>query len=269
MLIRVISGLVGIGLAVLVIGYGDILYLLAISFLTVVGLMEFYKMVRAKGLKPFVGTGVLSGLILIFLTYFNNNSGFSSEYVIPGIVLALFLIFSVQLFKNGTDNSIINVGVTCFGVIYVAGLMVHFILLRNLENTILPGKYAVWLALACTWAADSCAYFVGRSLGSKPLAAKISPKKTLEGFLGGIFGSGLAGILFGVIVGINISKILIIAIAIGFVGQIGDLFESSLKRDAGVKDSGNIIPGHGGILDRFDSALFTLPLTFYLIALLF
>lgn len=269
MLTRIISGIIGIGLAILLIGLGGIPFLCTAIFLTAIGLREFYLLVSKKGVKPFQGVGLITGLIVILLAYFNNSSFFSINIGLLSLVVTFFLVFVTQIIKIGVTDVLLNVSVTFMGVFYVAGLMSHFILLRNLHHPILPGEYAIWLGFICTWSADTFAYFVGNSLGKRPLAASISPNKTIEGFLGGIFGSGLAGVIFSVVIGIDYSKALIIAVIIGVVGQLGDLFESALKRDAGVKDSGNLIPGHGGVLDRFDSALFTIPLTYYLVNLLF
>ncbi|AZR72377.1 hypothetical protein BBF96_02585 [Anoxybacter fermentans] len=269
MLKRIISGIVGIALAVFIINFGGLPFLTAVLILTVLGLLEFYRMVSIKGKKPFKGVGVISGLILVLLTYFNNKSFVIGDIILPGLIVALFMVFSVQLIKNGTEDTIQNVAITFFGIFYVVGLISHFILLRNLKNPILPGINAIYFALICTWATDSFAYFVGKSFGRKHLAPNISPKKTVEGFIGGILGSFLAGLIYSIINGFSPFKAGVIAFLIGIVGQMGDLFESALKRDAGIKDSGNLIPGHGGVLDRFDSAFFTLPLTYYLIILFF
>lgn len=266
---RIISGIIGIGLAILLVGLGGIPFLATIVLLMIIGLMEFYQLVKKKGVKPFQGIGMITGLIIILLAYFNNSVLFPIDIGLFGLVLTFFLIFVLQIIQVGVTDVLVNVSVTFVGVFYVAGLMSHFILLRHMSHPILPGEYAIWLGLICTWSADTCAYFVGNSLGRRPLASSISPNKTVEGFLGGVLGSGLAGVIFAVVISMNYFKVLIIALLIGLVGQLGDLFQSALKRDVGVKDSGNVIPGHGGILDRFDSALFTLPLTYYLINLLF
>lgn len=270
---RVLSALLGIGLAVIVVGLGGIPFLLVIELLAAIGLLEFFKMAAQKEITPFRVLGVSSGLILVLIAYFyndlSNSKLFSFGLFTVGLFIILFLSFLLQLLKKGSKNSIMNVGITFFGVFYIGGLISHFILLRNLNNPVFPGIYAIWFALICTWATDSTAYFVGSGIGKRLLAPKVSPKKTLEGFIGGVLGSLFAGFVFSIISGIGTKNALIIAGFIGIIGQLGDLFESALKRDALIKDSGNLIPGHGGILDRFDSALFTIPLTYYLILLLY
>ena len=268
MLTRIISGVLGIALAVLLIHLGGLAFFLGVLFLAGVGLYEFFRMVESGGTKPFTGVGILSGLILICIAYFSNGTQFTADLLVWGLIGILFIIFVYQLLKCGTENAIRNVGVTFFGVFYVGGLMAHFILLRNLNNPILSGEAAIWFGLVCTWSTDSMAYFIGRAIGKKPLAPKISPKKSVEGFFGGFFGSILGGYIFSLVVHMDPLRSIVIAAVLGIVGQVGDLFESALKRDAGIKDSGKLIPGHGGVLDRFDSAFFTLTLTYYLVTFL-
>lgn len=265
MLMRIVSGVLGVALAILLIHLGGIPFLLAALFLAGVGLFEFFRMVENKGVKPFTVLGILTGLILILIAYFNKGTSFTLNLFLPALVAGLFLTFTVQLIKHGTENAIQNIGVTFFGVFYVAGLMAHFVMLRNVDSTVISGEAAIWFGFICTWSADSFAYFVGRALGKKPLAPKISPKKTVEGFWGGFAGSILAGLVFSLVMHIDPLKGALIGALLGIVGQVGDMFESALKRDAGIKDSGKLIPGHGGVLDRFDSAFFTLTLTYYLI----
>ncbi|MCK4258698.1 MAG: phosphatidate cytidylyltransferase [Halanaerobiales bacterium] len=269
MVTRILSAIIGIALAILVITFGGIPFFVSVSLLTIFGTMEFYKMMTKKGNRVFKNVGVLAGLILVSIAYFNNSPVPTSTLFLLSLICDLFLIFSIQLFTYGVEDAIQNVGITFFGIFYVGGLMSHFVLLRNFDNPVLTGIEAIWFALICTWATDSMAYFIGRSFGKRPLAPKVSPKKTVAGFIGGLLGSLLTGSIFSMVIGFSIAKAILIAGGIGLIGQMGDLFESAMKRDAGIKDSGKLMPGHGGVLDRFDSALFTLPLTFYLINLLF
>jgi phosphatidate cytidylyltransferase len=144
-------------------------------------------------------------------------------------------------------------------------LLTYIILIRGFST---PFGWQVLLFMFVTiWGNDTGAYFIGSLLGKTPLAPKISPKKTVEGALGGLVVGVLAGVGFGLVFRLPLS-ILVLSLLIGIVGQIGDLFESLLKRGAGVKDSGWILPGHGGVLDRFDSAMLSLPLVYSLVGLL-
>jgi phosphatidate cytidylyltransferase len=135
----------------------------------------------------------------------------------------------------------------------------------------LPGvngcRYFLLLIIA-TWANDSAAYFVGSVFGRHKLAPSISPKKSVEGSLAGLFASGLTGLIIALIWVKSILLFLLLGFVIGIAGQIGDLFESILKRDLGVKDSGSIMPGHGGVLDRFDSLMFAAPVLYYILTYL-
>ena len=145
-------------------------------------------------------------------------------------------------------------------VAYIAGLGVHFVLLRGVQQGL------GWVLLAClvTWSTDSGAYFAGRRFGKRPFFAAISPKKTLEGALGGLL-AGSAAAAAVVLAGLHVALPLapLIGLSVSAMAQLGDLLESLLKREAGVKDSGTLIPGHGGILDRIDSLLFAMTITFY------
>jgi phosphatidate cytidylyltransferase len=148
------------------------------------------------------------------------------------------------------------------GLIYLPLLLGHLVLLRQLPD----GRGWVFLVLFAVMACDSLAYFVGSSFGKHKLYPAVSPKKSIEGGLGGLVGSclgvWLAKVLF--LPALSVEHVILVGLLIGVVGQIGDLFESLLKRACGVKDSGGIFPGHGGILDRLDSLLFAFPLAYYL-----
>ncbi|OYW70468.1 MAG: phosphatidate cytidylyltransferase, partial [Aerococcus viridans] len=156
------------------------------------------------------------------------------------------------------------------GVISIAALYVgrgfHLLI-----ETRLMGLLPVIYVLIIIWGNDTFAYLVGRQIGRTPLAPKVSPNKTIEGSLGGIIGAFICSsivLYFNNIFGISIMDNLILAVILGFLGQIGDLVESSIKRTYQVKDSGNIMPGHGGFLDRFDSLLMVLPMFYFLIPFL-
>ena len=150
------------------------------------------------------------------------------------------------------------------GTLYV-GLLSYVYLLR-----MLPDGW-IWLIfmLAGTWACDTSAYFVGKSFGKRKLAPVLSPKKTLEGALGGLLGSVLVSYLFSSYIYpfLSMPKMLLLGLMVGIAAEVGDLLESAFKREAGIKDSSRLIPGHGGILDRIDSALFTAPLVYYFVIL--
>ncbi len=183
-------------------------------------------------------------------------------------LIATFLLLALMyLFKLGPlDQLIFRLGWQTIGLIYVPLLLGHLVLLRQLPD----GRGWVFLVLFAVMACDSLAYFSGVTFGKHKLYPEVSPKKSIEGSLGGLVGSclgvWLAAALF--LPSFGAEHVILVGLLLGVVGQIGDLFESLLKRACGVKDSGGIFPGHGGILDRLDSLLFAFPLAYYLARLL-
>ena len=177
-------------------------------------------------------------------------------------VFASIAIFGLWFLKeNKVKVSIDQVAYTLFGVLYIAGLSGYYLLIRNLEE----GVAFIFSLFLIVWLGDIAAYYWGKNFGKKPLAPLVSPNKTIEGSIAGLVGSLLAGIIAArwLLDHIMIGHCLLIALLCGIIGQFGDLAESLLKRYTGVKDSGNTIPGHGGVLDRIDSLLFAGPV-FYL-----
>jgi phosphatidate cytidylyltransferase len=166
---------------------------------------------------------------------------------------------------------LVNTGVTLLGVFYAGWLMSYLIQLRSFPGFISPspfpstpfGAWVVLYVMAMTWTTDAGAYFVGRRFGKHKLAPSLSPNKTIEGSIGGIFFAVLMGLAWGRWINIPIVHCVVLGILCGVLGQIGDLCESAMKRDVGIKDFGGIMPGHGGVLDRFDSLLFTAPVCYY------
>ncbi len=179
------------------------------------------------------------------------------------LISTLLLLAFMYLFKLGPlDQLIFRLGWQVMGLIYLPLLLGHLVLLRQLPD----GRGWVFLVLFAVMACDSLAYFVGSSFGKHKLYPAVSPKKSIEGGLGGLVGSclgvWLAKVLF--LPALGAEHVILVGLLIGVIGQVGDLFESLLKRACGVKDSGGIFPGHGGILDRLDSLLFAFPLAYYL-----
>ncbi len=181
------------------------------------------------------------------------------------------LILLQQLFSKNT-NIYANVGTSFAGLLYITIPMVLLILIRF--QTYIPdvnSAYFILMIFCSVWICDSAAYFVGKKFGKRKLLASVSPKKTVAGAIGGF----LASLLFFpiasnfILPAFPILYACIIGAAIGIFGQIGDLVESKFKRDAHVKDSGSLIPGHGGVLDRFDSIIFTIPIVYVLLSVFY
>jgi phosphatidate cytidylyltransferase len=176
---------------------------------------------------------------------------------------------TLELARRDGKNAIYHVSTTMFGVLYVAYLASHLVLLRELPVVAgldyATGSSFVFLAFVVTWACDTGAYIVGSAVGRHSLLPRVSAKKTVEGAVG-----GLAFAIAGAVVAcytfagyLDLTQAVILGAAAGVIGQVGDLFESLIKRDAEVKDTSGLIPGHGGVLDRFDGLLFTGPLLYY------
>jgi phosphatidate cytidylyltransferase len=196
------------------------------------------------------------------------------------VTLAIVVGLVVELAYQNQEGSLPSWALTLAGALYLAWLFGHFILLRSLTTPLVdtvfkqlgmaPGVAWIYCICAITWIQDTAAYFVGRRFGRNKMAPVLSPKKTWEGAAGGLLGSILAGVVCVPLLGLPITLLAggLLGLVGGIVGPLGDLSESLIKRQVGLKDAGNLIPGHGGILDRADSLLFTAPLLYYLIKLL-
>jgi phosphatidate cytidylyltransferase len=261
---RVAAGVVFVPLFVLITRAGGYAFLALVDLVIVLGMLEFYGMMRAKGMHPYRGIGVVSGITLS--TYIFFRSGQYANFVFTFILIALM---GLELARRDNRRAVYHVSTTIFGIIYIAYLSSHLVLLRELPNQVgvpyAQGASFVFLVFAVTWAADTGAYTVGSLVGSHPLLPRVSRHKTWEGALGGV----LFGALAGWISSISFAGYLaawegvVMGVLAALVGLLGDLFESMLKRDAEIKDTSRLIPGHGGVLDRFDSLLFTAPLIYY------
>lgn len=263
---RISSAIIGIPLLVFVLYTGGILFLLTVLLLAGLGLNEFYKLAEAKGTKPYKLMGLSAGLLLLIFTYLNSKQVVANFTPYLGLVVILYFLLLGNLFKSKEKNNspILDTSVTILGVLYICGFFLYLILIYNFSlGGIKIGKRLVWLPILVTWLTDTFAYFTGLNLGKNKLAPQISPKKTIEGAIGGIIGGVLAVLIIGFFLPINLKERIILGILLAIFAQFGDLVVSIFKRDAQIKDSGSIIPGHGGILDRFDSLLLILPLTYY------
>lgn len=274
MIMRFVSGIIGIPLMILsLLVWNGTPFILAIGLLSLLGLNEFYRGVRRTGAEPQEWLGV--GCVILFL--FAARERFNPPVIlIPG-VLTFFIIssLSVELLKR--DRAPIrNLGVTYLGVIYVGWLFSYLVALQSI-----PGKtqmkitgfevpWGAWLVLFvvfAAWAADTGAYLIGRKWGYHKMTPVLSPGKSWEGAFAGITWSVAMCVVMGLLVSIPWVHILVLGVSIALVSLVGDLVESSLKRELGLKDFGSILPGHGGILDRFDGLFFAAPFFYYYITL--
>jgi len=231
-------------------------FLFLMTLLSTVGLAEFYAMCRIKGL--FLYSGLLWGAALLIVSFILPH------LFLQVLLLAALATMALRLFlKPDPAESISAASAAVFGLIYIPGLLTFQL------NLVKTGPAWIVLLYASVWAADSMAFYVGKSIGKRKLYPAISPNKTVEGAVGSLMG-GIAGSLLikaTLLAQISILHTVIIGLAVGFSTIIGDLVESMFKRDAGIKDSSHILPGHGGVLDKLDGVTFAGP-SFYWICLL-
>ncbi|MFT5234169.1 MAG: phosphatidate cytidylyltransferase [Candidatus Krumholzibacteriia bacterium] len=242
---------------------GGFFFLMLTSLIIFLGLREFYILVKAKGYQPFEFLGYFCAMALSWY-------GWRQGAVIPLIITgSLLLIMIREIFRKSMAQSLAHIAVTIFGIMYVGWLGSHLVLLRQLPASIgledLMGARLVFFAALVTWATDTGAYVFGVAFGRHKLIPRISPNKTVEGAIGGLIAAGLVGWLCsrGITPFLTPLAATLSGVLAGAMAQLGDLVESMIKRDAGIKDSAELIPGHGGILDRFDSLLFTVPVLYY------
>ncbi len=195
------------------------------------------------------------------------------ESILRVVLVVVFIGFTVRAAKTGKALGGLQKHYGVFGLGYIGMLFGSFVAVRALAGSVTVGGLGVqdrgaWLMLhiaVCVWATDTFAYLVGRAIGKHKLAPSLSPGKTWEGSLGGLIGATLSGIAFSAWIHQPLALGISLGVLAGTVGQIGDLFESALKRERGIKDFGRLLPGHGGVLDRFDSLLFVTPLAYLII----
>jgi phosphatidate cytidylyltransferase len=244
----------------------------------VIGLTELYGAFRAGGFRPRLAVGIGVGAAIILAFALRPLVAF--DLVLPVITLAVVVSLIVEVIDYRETGALPAWGLTLAGALYLGWLFGHFVLLRSLDTPlrpslfsplrIAPGTAWIFTIFAITWIQDTAAYFVGRYMGRHKMAPVLSPKKTWEGAVGGLLGSVVAGILCVPLFGLPIALAhgVLLGVVGGVVGPLGDLAESLIKRQVGLKDAGNLIPGHGGILDRADSLLFNGAVLYYLILLL-
>ena len=256
---RVLSSIIMLPLLALVF-IGGRLLLIGCFIIGAMGVREFYHGFEALKIKPSYLVANISILALYAINLFapaDNN--YYMLWFLAVVIMSLLYLFKIE------SRELTDAMATLTGIFYVIFLSFHVTLVEQ------TGEYGilVWLIFLTAFGTDIMAYFTGYAIGKHKLCPKISPKKTIEGSIGGILGSVLLCGLFGYFV---IPRLLLHCIIIGILGgvvsQFGDLTASIFKRKMGIKDYGNLIPGHGGILDRFDSVLFTAPMVYYYIMLI-
>jgi phosphatidate cytidylyltransferase len=264
---RLLTACIGIPLAIYLINQGGLLYASAITLIASLAWYEYYRMMACKQIAVPFTYGLISLLLLLSCAWFGN-----SHELLAIIILSYLSVLSLTVLRC-SSFSINSAAYTIMGITYIGLPFAHLLLLRLTDATMsLPsywggslsaGAVYLWLAFTGTWANDTFAFFVGSKWGRNKLCPGISPGKTKEGAAGGIVGTILVVMAFGSIYGLPLVHLFLIGCLVGIAAPLGDLTESALKRYTGVKDSGRLLPGHGGVLDRFDSIMFTVPIVYY------
>ena len=229
-------------------------FLLLLLVASVIAQAEFYSMYHVHGLMRL--TGIILGVsILLAMTYLSRN-------LFPDILALSFIILSGMrlIGKRDPVSSLNDISPVLLAVLYIPCLLGFQIFLRNDGPEWIPFLYG------CVWASDSLAYYMGKAIGKRRLYVEVSPNKTVAGAFGSLIGGALAGVLLNLslIHSMSTQKSLMVGMVIGITTIIGDLVESMFKRDAGVKNSSTLIPGHGGVLDKVDGVLFAGPVFYWI-----
>jgi len=259
MIKRLISAVIGVPLIVFLVFIGGPYFVGAVMLIALLASIELGKILQRMGIndmQSFLYTGaLLFPLLLSFEPSWLPH--FFVFFVFSGVMISL---------SRYPESDYLDLSANFMSLLYIAFGFAHFILLRQMEQ----GMLLVGFAFSVIWMTDIGAFFIGTYLGKRPLFKEASPNKTIEGAIGGLACGILGGILFCVTVSNskvgpidNMSFLIVLTPFLSIAGQLGDLFESALKRRAKVKDASQLIPGHGGILDRFDSALWIIPLLYH------
>lgn len=253
---RLISGILLVIAALLTIISGGYVLFFTLLCISLIGMQELYK---AMGIHE-DRTGLLEivGYLGAVLYYISLLLGFES-YGLMAVLVSLILVMFVYVFTYPKYHAN-QVMAAFFGVVYVAVMLSFILMTRNLPD----GKFIVWLIFLCSWGCDTCAYCVGMLIGKHKMAPVLSPKKSVEGGVGGVVGAALLGVIYAAATQGPVVEYAVICGIGALISMVGDLAASAIKRNQGIKDYGKLIPGHGGILDRFDSVIFTAPVIYYL-----
>ncbi|ABK60618.1 MULTISPECIES: phosphatidate cytidylyltransferase [Clostridium] len=249
---------------IIVLFLGGIYLKVLVALLSLMGIYEFYNVSRKKGINPL---SIVSYILTIIYYILIINNSFSFQKLFLMILFALFIMLCIPVISD--KYNFIDVAVTLMGFLYVTMFFSFIALINDKPN----GKYLIWIIFISAWLCDTSAYYVGKYFGKNKLCPRVSPKKTIEGSIGGLIGSTLFCGIYGLVINsfgvqVPVYHFIFMGIVCGVFCQFGDLVASSIKRYVDVKDYSNLIPGHGGILDRFDSILFTSVIVYYYVTMI-
>lgn len=258
---RLISGIILVVLALVLIITGGNVLLVSTAILSLIGMFELYRVLDIH--KSIIG---YIGYAMTVFYYVNLKFHMIKDPVIYNIFFLIVLLICYVLSYPKYDST--KVFGAFFGFFYVTAMLSFIYQTREIP---VKGKYFVWLIFLCAWGSDTCAYCVGKLFGKHKMAPVLSPKKSIEGAIGGVLGAAILNLIYGYVFkmqldlrGIDLLIIAVIGAVGALVSMVGDLAASAIKRNFDIKDYGNLIPGHGGVLDRFDSIIITAPIVYFL-----
>lgn len=257
---RLLSGIVLVAVALLTIISGGYVLFFTLLGISLIGMQELYKVMKVR--EDHFNALEIAGYLGAVIYYVLMSLDFE-KYGMMGVIISFMMFMFVYVFtypKFKADQ----VMPAFFGVVYVAVMLSFIYLTRNLPD----GKFLVWLIFLCSWGCDTCAYCVGMLIGKHKMAPVLSPKKSVEGAVGGVAGAALLGVIYAAATQGPMLEYAVICAIGALISMVGDLAASAIKRNQGIKDYGKLIPGHGGILDRFDSVIITAPVIYYLATLI-
>ncbi len=270
---RILTAIIGVPLLLLVFYFGSYYFLAFILLIVGFGSYEFFRLVDNKNLD----NKKIIGIVFCIILPIGANFGYL-YFIFLFTLVSIFTLF-INLQKQDLSNTLIGAGTKFLGIVYIGWFLSHAILIRNINESVFPyidntnlknndiGFFWIVFVVACTFLNDSAAYFFGKYKGKIKLVPRLSPGKTVEGTVCGIFMALLCGMIINLIFSSPISYkwAMLLGFVVGAVAVLGDLIESMFKRSVSIKDSGGLLPGHGGVLDRFDSLILVFPVMYYLI----
>ena len=253
---RLLSGIVLVAVALLTIISGGYVLFFTLLGISLIGMQELYKVMKVR--EDHFNALEIAGYLGAVIYYVLMSLDFE-KYGMMGVIISFMMFMFVYVFTYPKFKAE-QVMPAFFGVVYVAVMLSFIYLTRNLPD----GKFLVWLIFLCSWGCDTCAYCVGMLIGKHKMAPVLSPKKSVEGAVGGVAGAALLGVIYAADTQGPMLEYAVICAIGALISMVGDLAASAIKRNQGIKDYGKLIPGHGGILDRFDSVIFTAPVIYFL-----
>ena len=257
---RLLSGIVMVAVALLTIISGGYVLFFTLLGISLIGMQELYKVMKVR--EDHFNALEIAGYLGAVIYYVLMSLDFE-KYGMMGVIISFMMFMFVYVFTYPKFKAE-QVMPAFFAIVYVGVMLSYVYQTRMLDG----GKFHVWLIFLCSWGCDTCAYCVGVLFGKHKMAPVLSPKKSVEGAVGGVVGAILLGIIYAAATKGGMVEYAIICGVGALISMVGDLAASAIKRNQGIKDYGKLIPGHGGILDRFDSVIFTAPIIYFLSVLL-